>query len=57
MGEAIAEIGGDGFMITEGLTRRTVGEICDGLAPALKRRGLMRSSYSHELFRDNLLEF
>jgi len=57
MGEAIAEIGGDGFMITEGLTRRTVGEICDGLAPTLKRRGLMRSSYSHQLFRDNLLEF
>jgi hypothetical protein len=33
MGEAIAEIGGDGFMITEGLTRRTIGEITDGPAP------------------------
>ncbi|HTT79815.1 MAG TPA: NtaA/DmoA family FMN-dependent monooxygenase, partial [Stellaceae bacterium] len=57
MGEAIAEIGGDGFMITEGLTRRTIGEIADGLAPALQRRGLMRTGYSHALFRDNLLEF
>lgn len=57
MGEAMAEIGGDGFMITEGLTRRTIGEITDGLAPALQRRGLMRPAFTHTLFRDNLLEF
>ena len=57
MGEAIAEIGGDGFMVTEGLTRRTMGEIADGLVPALQRRGLVRTRYSHALFRDNLLEF
>jgi FMN-dependent oxidoreductase (nitrilotriacetate monooxygenase family) len=57
MGEAIAEIGGDGFMITEGLTRRTIGEFTDGLAAELKRRGLMRRAYGHALFRDNLLEF
>jgi FMN-dependent oxidoreductase (nitrilotriacetate monooxygenase family) len=57
MGESIAEIGGDGFMITEGLTRRTIGEIADGLVPALQRRGLVRTRYSHALFRDNLLEF
>ena len=42
MGEAIEEIGGDGFMITEGLTRRTIAEVTDGLSTALKRRGLMR---------------
>ncbi len=57
MGEAMDEIGGDGFMITEGLTRRTIGEITDGLAPALQRRGLMRPAFTHALFRDNLLEF
>jgi FMN-dependent oxidoreductase (nitrilotriacetate monooxygenase family) len=57
MGEAIEEIGGDGFMITEGLTRRTIAEVTDGLASALKRRSLMRPAYSHALFRDNLLEF
>jgi long-chain alkane monooxygenase len=57
MGEAIKEIGGDGFIITEGLTRRTIGEITDGLAPALQRRGLMRPAYAHTLFRDNLYEF
>jgi len=57
MGEVIEEIGGDGFLITENLTRRTISEIADGLAPALKRRKLVRSSYSHEHFRDNLLAF
>jgi hypothetical protein len=25
--------------------------------PALQRRGLTRTSYTHEQFRDNLLEF
>jgi alkanesulfonate monooxygenase SsuD/methylene tetrahydromethanopterin reductase-like flavin-dependent oxidoreductase (luciferase family) len=57
MGEAAEEIGGDGFMITEGVTRRAVAEIADGLAPALKRRGLIRTGYEHRLFRDNLLAF
>ena len=42
MGQAIDEIGGDGFMLTEGLTRRTIAEMTDGLATALKRRRLMR---------------
>jgi alkanesulfonate monooxygenase SsuD/methylene tetrahydromethanopterin reductase-like flavin-dependent oxidoreductase (luciferase family) len=57
MGEAAQEMGGDGFMITEGVTRRAIGEITDGLAPALKRRGLIRTGYQHKLFRDNLLAF
>jgi FMN-dependent oxidoreductase (nitrilotriacetate monooxygenase family) len=57
MGEAMAEIGGDGFLFTENLTRRTISEIADGLASALKRRKLVRSAYSHEHFRDNLLAF
>jgi hypothetical protein len=39
------------------LTRRTISEIADGLAPALKRRKLVRSAYSQEYFRDNLLAF
>ena len=57
MGEAAQEMGGDGFMITESVTRRSIAEITDGLAPALKRRGLIRSGFSHQLFRDNLLAF
>jgi FMN-dependent oxidoreductase (nitrilotriacetate monooxygenase family) len=57
MGEAMATIGGDGFMITEPLTRRNISDIADGLAPALKRRGLIRDGYGAKLFRDNLLAF
>ncbi|MFN4087994.1 MAG: NtaA/DmoA family FMN-dependent monooxygenase [Alphaproteobacteria bacterium] len=57
MEEAAAAIGGDGFMITEPLTRRTIAEVTDGLAPALKRRGLIRTGYDHALFRDNLMAF
>jgi FMN-dependent oxidoreductase (nitrilotriacetate monooxygenase family) len=57
MGEMMQEAGGDGFLIASPVTRKAVGEIADGLAPALRRRKLMRSGYSHKIFRDNLLEF
>jgi alkanesulfonate monooxygenase SsuD/methylene tetrahydromethanopterin reductase-like flavin-dependent oxidoreductase (luciferase family) len=57
MGEAAREVGGDGFMITENVTRRAIAEITDGLAPALKQRRLIRDGYGHKLFRDNLLAF
>ena len=57
MADAMAEIGGDGFLIHDPLTRKTISEITDGLAPMLKRRGLLRSSYEHAHFRDNLLAF
>jgi alkanesulfonate monooxygenase SsuD/methylene tetrahydromethanopterin reductase-like flavin-dependent oxidoreductase (luciferase family) len=57
MEEIMGFVGGDGFLITEPLTRRTIAEITEGLAPALRSRGLLQRSYSHELFRDNLLAF
>ncbi len=57
MGEVMQEIGGDGILFQDPLTRKTVAEITDGLAPALKRRGLVRSSYEHAHFRDNLLAY
>jgi FMN-dependent oxidoreductase (nitrilotriacetate monooxygenase family) len=57
MGEVMEEIGGDGIMFQDPLTRKVVSEITDGLIPALKRRGLVRSSYQYEHFRDNLLAF
>lgn len=58
MGDVMATVGGDGFLITQDvLTRRSISEICDGLVPELQRRGLARTLYSHEMFRDNLLEF
>jgi FMN-dependent oxidoreductase (nitrilotriacetate monooxygenase family) len=57
MGEIMQEIGGDGFLIANGVTRKAIAEIADGLSPALKRRGLMRKGYSKKTFRENLLEF
>jgi FMN-dependent oxidoreductase (nitrilotriacetate monooxygenase family) len=60
MGEAMEEIGGDGFLLFSPvmrLDRHYITEVTDGLVPALQRRGLVRSAYTHEHFRDNLLEF
>lgn len=57
MGETMAAIGGDGYLFTETITRKAIVEITDGLAPALKRRGLLRGGYPHRLFRENLLAF
>ena len=60
MGETMEEVGGDGFLLFSPvmrLNRRYITEITDGLVPALQRRGLTRSDYTFEQFRDNLLEF
>ncbi|MDT7562194.1 MAG: hypothetical protein QOC67_4621 [Pseudonocardiales bacterium] len=58
MEDVMDEIGGDGFLIGTGTVhRRYISEITDGLVPALQRRGLTRSAYGHEHFRDNLMEF
>ena len=59
--EAImAEIGGDGFLITmhnQAVSRRHVAEVTEGLIPELQRRGLVRSAYSPGTLRDTLREF
>jgi FMN-dependent oxidoreductase (nitrilotriacetate monooxygenase family) len=56
--ERMEEIGGDGFLIMQrSLTRDYINDIAYGLAPELKRRGLIRDRYSHKLLRDNLLEY
>jgi FMN-dependent oxidoreductase (nitrilotriacetate monooxygenase family) len=57
MAEAMEHAGGDGFLVAGAVTRKKMTEITDGLAPVLRRRGLIRSSYTYEHFRDNLLEF
>jgi alkanesulfonate monooxygenase SsuD/methylene tetrahydromethanopterin reductase-like flavin-dependent oxidoreductase (luciferase family) len=58
MGEAMQEVGGDGYLFSlPNLNRRTLAEIEDGLVPALQRRGLVRRAYAYPQFRDNLLEF
>ena len=57
MGDVMDEVGGDGFLIALPVTRKNITEVCDGLAPALRRRGLIRDSYEHDTFRENLLAF
>ncbi|HVY15869.1 MAG TPA: NtaA/DmoA family FMN-dependent monooxygenase [Rhodopila sp.] len=60
MGEAMEAIGGDGFLIStpfQRISRRFVTEVCEGLVPALQRRGLARKAYTKTLLRDTLREF
>jgi FMN-dependent oxidoreductase (nitrilotriacetate monooxygenase family) len=60
MEEAMEAIGGDGFLISspfQRVSRRFVAEICEGLMPALQRRGLVRTEYRHSFLRDTLREF
>ena len=58
MGEAMEEVGGDGFLFSmPNVSRRLLAEIEDGLVPALQDRGLVRAAYGHTQFRDNLLEY
>jgi FMN-dependent oxidoreductase (nitrilotriacetate monooxygenase family) len=58
MGEVMEEVGGDGFLFSlPDVSRRIIAEVEDGLVPALQDRGLMRRSYAHMMFRDNLLEY
>ncbi len=57
MGEAMEEAGGDGFLLSLPVTRMNITEVCDGLGPALRRKGLIQSEYPYEHFRDNLLAF
>ncbi|MBJ3774062.1 NtaA/DmoA family FMN-dependent monooxygenase [Acuticoccus mangrovi] len=61
MGEIMEEVGGDGFLITRpfttNLSRQYILEICEGLVPALQRRGLTRTQYTKSTLRETLREF
>jgi FMN-dependent oxidoreductase (nitrilotriacetate monooxygenase family) len=60
MGEAIEATGGDGYLIStpfQRISRRYINEVCEGLVPALQRRGLMRTSYRRSTLRETLREF
>ncbi len=60
MGEVMADVGGDGFLLTTpslSVNRRQIIEVADGLVPALQRRGLVRTEYAHETLRENLRAF
>ena len=60
MGRAMEAIGGDGFLIStpfQRISRRFITEVCEGLVPALQKRGLARKTYTKTLLRDTLREF
>jgi long-chain alkane monooxygenase len=60
MGDAMASVGGDGFLIAtpfHRLTRVYIASITDGLVPALQRRGLTRTVYTTTTLRQTLNEF
>jgi hypothetical protein len=60
MGNAMEEIGGDGFLIMKpgwDLNRKYIADICDGLVPELQRRGLVRTEYTKSTLRETLREF
>ncbi len=60
MAEAMAYVGGDGFLITtpsQAVSRRQVIEVTEGLVPVLQRRGLVRTGYSGATLRENLMAF
>jgi len=60
MGEIMAEVGGDGFLIKNPfhqISRRYIGEVTEGLVPALQRRDLVRTEYTKQTLRETLLEF
>ena len=60
MGAIMEQVGGDGFLIITPLmrvTRRYIGEVTEGLVPALQRRGLVRERYTKTTLRETLTEF
>jgi long-chain alkane monooxygenase len=60
LAEVMEAVGGDGFLISAGqwkISRRYINEICEGLVPALQRRGLVRTEYTKSTLREILREF
>lgn len=57
MGEIMEEAGGDGFLFFLPTTRYNFALVADGLAPELRRRGLIREEYTGSTLRENLQAF
>ncbi|MFN8719609.1 MAG: NtaA/DmoA family FMN-dependent monooxygenase [Rhodospirillales bacterium] len=57
MDELMQEVGGDGFLIHLPTTRHAIAQMCDGVAPVLRRRGSIRSGFEHRPFRENRRAF
>lgn len=58
MDEFMQEVGGDGFLIYgQPISRQSIAEITDGVAPALQKRGLLRREYAHKTLLENVRSF
>jgi FMN-dependent oxidoreductase (nitrilotriacetate monooxygenase family) len=59
MADAMEQVGGDGFLMctVRPISRRFINEVCEGLVPALQRRGLVRTQYTKPTLREMLREF
>jgi long-chain alkane monooxygenase len=57
MDEFMQHVGGDGFLVYLPTTRMNMALVSDGLAPALRRRGLIRDEYTGSTLRENLRAF
>jgi FMN-dependent oxidoreductase (nitrilotriacetate monooxygenase family) len=57
MDELMEEVGGDGFLVHLPTTRHAIAQMCDGVAPILRRRGSIRCGFEHRTFKENLLAF
>lgn len=61
MAAIMEETGGDGFLITRpnttNISRRYILDVCEGLVPALQKRGLVRTAYTKSTLRETLREF
>lgn len=52
--EAMEQVGGDGFAIRDMLVPSQVYRVADRLMPELRERGVVRSGYYYDTFRENL---
>jgi len=57
MEEVMDQVGGDGYLVVLPFTRRNLTDVGDGLAPVLRRRGLIRDGYPYRTLRENLTSF
>lgn len=58
MDEMMQEVGGDGFLFYgQPVSRQSIAEVTDGLAPELQRRGLIREDYAYKTLAQNLKSF
>jgi len=54
------EVGGDGFLMKmpfHNINRRYILEVCEGLVPALQKRGAVRTEYTKSTLRETSREF